>query len=158
MTGAKGRAMHIELTDQERLQVQQGQPVDVTDPRTNEAYILIARQHFDQLRSLLTKPPATPEPHEPGIPEGIKISQEAYRRDLPQLLKQKKLYRQWVAYHRNERIGIAPSKRTLLVECFERRKLADDEFFVGWVHEYGFLEDEEVEPRPQHYEGADEDS
>src|ERR1700738_3034070 len=30
--GAERRAMHIELTEQERLKAQQGQPVDVIDP------------------------------------------------------------------------------------------------------------------------------
>ena len=38
------------------------------------------------------------------ILEGIGLSQEDYRRDLPELLKQKKLFHLWVAYHRHERM------------------------------------------------------
>src|SRR5216683_2698275 len=108
---SKGPLMHIELTEQERLLAQQGQPVDVIDPQTNEAYVLIARQRFEQVRSLLNSSPlplgegpgVRAELSEQEIPEGIRLSQEAYRRDLPELLKQKKLFRHWVAYHRNER-------------------------------------------------------
>jgi hypothetical protein len=150
--------MHIELTEQERLQAQKGQPVDVIDPQTNEAYILIARQRFEQVRSKLTPLTATTEPPEQVIPEGIRVSQEAYRRDLPELLKQKKLFRHWVAYHRNERIGIAYTGRELLEQCLQRG-LADDEFFVGWIDSCGLEVEEEVEPRLHHYVGYDnEDS
>jgi hypothetical protein len=149
--------MQIELTEFERLQAQQGQPVDVIDARTNEPYILLTRQRFEQVRPMLTPPAPPVEPPEQEIPEGIRISQEAYRRDLPELLKQKKLYRYWVAYHRNERIGVACTGKELLEKCL-KRGLDDDEFYVGWIHEYGFLVDEEVEPRPEHYERPDEDS
>jgi hypothetical protein len=148
--------MHIELTDQERLLAQQGQPVDVIDPQTNEAYVLIARQRFEQVRARLpaeTTPAAFPELE---ISEGVRLSKEAYRRDLPELLKQKKLFRQWIAYHRHERLGIASSQRTLLLECY-KRGLVDDEIYVGWIDSCGLIEEEEVETRPQHYVGFDDE-
>jgi hypothetical protein len=148
--------MHIQLTEQERLLAQQGQPVDVVDPQTNEAYVLIARQHFEPVRSQLP-PQATPaDLPEQEIPEGIRLSKEAYRRDLPELLKQKKLFHQWIAYHRHERLGIAASQRTLLLECY-KRDLTDDEIYVGWIDPCGLIEEEEVEPRPQHYVGYDDE-
>jgi hypothetical protein len=142
--------MHIELTDDERRQIKQGHPLEVIDSRTNDAYVLIARANF------VPTPAVEPALEEFEIPEGIRISQEAYRRDLPALLQQKKLYRQWVAYHRNERVGIAASQVPLILECAEKRKLPGDEYYVGWIHECGFLVDEEIEPRLQHYEAADE--
>ncbi len=149
--------MRIELTDQERRLAQQGQPIDAIDAATNEAYVLIAREKFEPVRPLLT-PPAPAETPEEVIPEGIRISQEAYRRDLPELLKQKKIFRYWVAYHRNERIGIAYDGETLLKKCLTRG-LADDEFFLGWIDACGLIEEEEVEPRPQHFvEPNNEDS
>ena len=43
----------------------------------------------------------------------IQQSQAAFRRDLPELLKDKKLYRRWVAYHGDERIGISRSESIL---------------------------------------------
>jgi hypothetical protein len=137
--------MNIELTEQQRQLAREGQPIDVVDPQTNEAYVLIARQRFDQIRPLL-------EPQAPRaiVPEGIRVSQEALQRDLPQLLAQKHLRGQWVAYHRNERIGVARDQASLIRKCFERG-LEDDEFYVGWIDPCELIEEEEVEPRPQHY-------
>ena len=103
--------MHIELTEQQRRLAQEGQPIDVVDPQTNDAYVLIAKLRFEQVRSLLT-----PEAPVPEVPEGIRLSKEALRRDLPGLLANKRLFRQWVAYHRNERIGIARDGRALREE------------------------------------------
>lgn len=147
--------MHIELTEQERLLAQQGQPVEVIDPATNAAYVLIARERFEQLRPLLTAQCEAPS-LESRIREGIRISQEAYRRDLPDLLKQKKLYHQWLAYNRNDRIAIGSSGNALTDQCFARG-LSEDEFFVGWIDPCGLVEEEEVEARPQHYEGYDDE-
>lgn len=148
--------MHIELTEQERRLAQQGQPVDVIDPATNEAYVLLARQCFEQVRAQLSPPTAPAELPEQEIPEGIRMSQEAYRRDLPELLKQKKLFHQWIAYHRKEVIGIARDGGTLLKKCL-KRGLTDDEFFVGWIDSCGLEVEEEIQPRPQHFVGYDDE-
>ena len=121
------------------------QQVGRVDAQTNEAYVLIRKQQFEQLRPL----PAPQNPL-PVIPEGIRLSQEALRRDLPQLLAQKRLVGQWVAYHRHERIGIGRDAAALIRECF-KRGLDDDEFYVGWINPCELIEEEEVEPRPQHY-------
>lgn len=147
--------MHIELTERERLLAQQGQPVEVIDPATNAAYVLIARERFEQVLPLLLRQ-AAPAAPESRIPEGIRISQEAFRRDLPDLLKQKKLYRKWVAYNRNDRIAIGPSGNALTDACF-KRGLSEDEFYVGWIHPCELVEEEELEVRPQHYEGYDDE-
>jgi hypothetical protein len=92
----------------------------------------------------------------PTIPEGIRLSQDAFRRDLPELLKQKKLVGQWVAYHRNERISIAYTGQALRAECL-KRGLTEDVFFLGWIDPSGFAEEEEIEPRLHHYEGYDDE-
>ena len=150
--------MQIELTEQERILVHQGQAVDVIDALTKEAYILLARHRFEQVRSILasSEPPA--ESLQREIPEGIRISQEAYRRALPELLKQKKLFRHWVAYQRQEHLGVARSGQALRKECYQRG-LGPGEFFVGWIDASGLEIEEEVESRVHHYEGHDvEDS
>jgi hypothetical protein len=67
-----------------------------------------------------------------GIPPGIRRSMAAFRRDLPELLKNKKLFRRWVAYHGDERIGFACSSFDLYEEC-ARRGLKDEEFAVCWI-------------------------
>lgn len=137
--------MHIHLTDEQRRLAEEGQPINLVDPQTHESYVLLTKQRFEQVRPLLTPPPA------PGVvSEGIRLSQEALRRDLPQLLQQPRLVGQWVAYHRSERIGIAADPQALLREC-RRRGLAETEFYVGWINPCELIEEEEVEPRPQHY-------
>ncbi len=156
--------MHIELSDEERRLAQQGQPLDAIDPQTNEAYVLIAKPRFEEVRSHLGPVVAAlagngtgqAEAPELDIPEGVRLSKEAYRRELPELLKQKKLARQWVAYHRNDRICIGRDGGAVLEECFNRG-LAADEFFVGWIDPCGFEVDEEVEPRLHHYVEHDDE-
>lgn len=48
----------------------------------------------------------------------IERSQNAFRRDLPRLLKEHP--RQWVAYRGDEQVAIGPSKRQLYQECLRR--------------------------------------
>jgi hypothetical protein len=66
------------------------------------------------------------------IPPGIQRSQAAFRRDLPQLLANKKLYRRWVAYHGDERVGISRSADDLYDECV-RRGYGRTEFVVRCI-------------------------
>src|SRR5271166_1769754 len=106
--------MNIELTEQQRQLAREGQPIDVVDSQTNEAYVLMARQRFEQLH------PPPPQDPIPPIPEGIRLSQEAFRRDLPQLLTRKRLLGQWVVYHRDERIGISRDGESLIRKSVER--------------------------------------
>jgi hypothetical protein len=77
-----------------------------------------------------TQPPGTEtESTASDIPPGIRRSTEAFRRDLPELLKVKKLFRRWVAYHGEERIGIARCAADLYTEC-RRRGLREEDFAV----------------------------
>jgi hypothetical protein len=66
------------------------------------------------------------------IPPLIRTSQEAFRRELPQLLKSKKRFRQWVAYHGDECLGFAATDTDLYEECF-RRGLQEHEFVVRCI-------------------------
>jgi hypothetical protein len=68
-----------------------------------------------------------PAPIGEELPPLISRGQEAFRRDLPQLLKERP--GQWVAYHGDERIGFDSSKRALCQECL-RQGLAPDVFVV----------------------------
>jgi hypothetical protein len=52
------------------------------------------------------------------IPPLIERSQDAFRRDLPRLLREHP--RQWVAYHGDERVAVGPAKRQLYQECLRR--------------------------------------
>jgi hypothetical protein len=153
--------MPIELTEQQRrvVQEQAGRPVEVIDPSTQSAYVLIARDQYERVRPLLQAEPAPAAPPGPpaDIPPGIRRSQEALRRALPELLRHKRLQRQWVAYHGDERIGIAPDEATLVRECL-RRGLADDQYYVGWIDPSELVEVQEIEsPHPEYFETPDRD-
>jgi hypothetical protein len=67
-----------------------------------------------------------------GIHPMVQCSQDAFRRALPGLLQNKHMYRRWIAYHGDERIGIAKSANELLKEC-ARRGLKEHEYFVRCI-------------------------
>ena len=77
-----------------------------------------------------------PTPVEPGethvcsITPMIAKSQEAFCRDLAELLNSR--YGWWVAYHGDERLGFGRTQTELYEECF-RRGLTDDQFVVRCV-------------------------
>jgi hypothetical protein len=78
----------IELTDAQRqaLQGVQAWPVVVVDPTTNKSYVLLAREQYERVRSLLEggagqPPPAEPPPIPSGTPERRPLRQRI--RDLP---------------------------------------------------------------------------
>jgi hypothetical protein len=71
-------------------------------------------------------------------------AQAAVRRDLPELLRNKKLRGKFIAYAGDERIGIADDDADLIREII-RRGIPEDHYFI-WVIEPGpVMEEEEVE-------------
>lgn len=72
----------------------------------------------------------------------IQKSIDAFRRDLPEMLKKHR--GKWVAYHGDERIGFGKTQTGLYQKCF-RRALTQDDFIVGFVFEGAFDPDEEFE-------------
>jgi hypothetical protein len=122
--------MDIELTEQQRqaLLEQAAHPVNVIDSESHQSYVLLAREEFDRLQAHLAKEPS-PTPAVGQVPPGIRASQEAYWKDLPELLKLKSSERLWVAYHRQERVGFAATVPELYQEC-ERRGIPIGEFYV----------------------------
>ena len=128
----------IHLTEEQRrlVEAEQGRPVDVIDPTTDQAYVLIARDQFAGVRELLDQPSSVPERGN-GVLPGVLRSQEAYWRDLPDLLKLKFPERQWVAYHGEQRVGFASSDVELYREC-ERRGIPVGEFYVDRVEPRAF--------------------
>jgi hypothetical protein len=82
------------------------------------------------------------------IPPGIRRSQEAFWRDLPELLQIPKHRDNWVAYEGDKRIGIAHSKTELVREII-RRGIARDVYYIGIIQPQDLApwEPEEIEPR-----------
>jgi hypothetical protein len=88
-----------------------------------------------QIRALLETAPL------PMIEKSI----EAFRRDLPEMLKSHR--GRWVAYHGDERIGFGNTQTELVQECFQRG-LTRDDFVVCGVEEGVFDPDEDIEISP----------
>jgi hypothetical protein len=150
--------MLLELTEQQRQAVQEraGEPVEVIDPETRRAYVLLAREQYEQMRSVVEsdrEPTDVVAEDAPGIPAGILRSQRAFWRDLPHLLSQRKLRGRWVCYHGDERIGIGTHEE-LIRDC-RRREILDDAYLGRIRHrELPPWEPEEVEPLgPHHRDG-----
>ena len=139
--------MTVELTGQQRKLVDQcsGQPIELVDPQTHQIYVLIAREQFEQMKPLHKE---TPPPPTFEIPEGIRRSQTAMRRELPKLLENKKLRGQWVAYHGEERVGLR--SQTILIEACIKCGYESREYYVAWVNPCESFEEEELETRPWH--------
>ena len=77
----------------------------------------------------------------PPLPK-IMRSIEAFRRDLPELLKTHP--DRWVAYSGDERLGFGRTQTALCQTCF-RRGLTLDDFIVAFVEPGAFDPDEEFE-------------
>jgi hypothetical protein len=117
----------ITLTPEQLQLVEQAgdQPVRVEDPRNHRIYLLVE----ESAQESHTAPIEAGYSWDDDIPEGILRSQDAFFRDLPELLKDESLRGQWVIYHGDERIGIAPSDEPLIRECL-KRGLKRDEYDV----------------------------
>ncbi len=134
--------------EQRRLIAQAGsQPVRLEDPETQQAYMLIRADLYERVRDIL-EPKSVLDVE---VPEGIRRSQEAFWRDLPHLLSQRKLGGQWVCYHGDDRIGIG-SYQALIRECL-CRGLPDDSYHLDRIvpRELPPWEPEEVEPLGAHH-------
>ena len=77
---------------------------------------------------LFTAP--TLNPPDAFVSPSMLDADEAFRRDLPQLLKERP--GEWVGYHGSDRIGFATTKAQMYRECLERG-LKRGEFFVTCV-------------------------
>jgi hypothetical protein len=152
--------MTIELTEAQRqaLQADHGSPVDVVDPVTRERYVLLAREVFERVQSIMqprtSGQSAQPLPeriNENPVPEmlsvsaSIRQSQESFWRNLPELLKDRRNKGLWVCYHRDERIGIG-NYEELIRECV-RRGLPENEYDIEVIEPHASppWEPEEIE-------------
>jgi hypothetical protein len=79
-------AMKIELSDQQEQAVKQGRPVEVRDPASDRAFIVLTRELYERVRSLLEGgPEQRPSPGAPPVAALVPESQPLRQRlaDLP---------------------------------------------------------------------------
>jgi hypothetical protein len=119
----------IELTAEQRQAAEQGEPVRVVDPTTREAYLLVKPDVFERLTGLLPAPPPQPPP---GIDPRLLRSMQAFWRDLPLLLNDRRNRGKWAAYRGEERVVIAADDVEAYQECF-RQGIQREEFYVGRI-------------------------
>lgn len=112
------------LTPEQRRAVEQAgeSPVRFEDPETHAAYVLLKAELYERFKPFVeSKAEVDPQPRiDEEIPEGIRRSQDAFFRDLPELLKERRLRGRWIAYHGDERIGVADDDEPLIRECLKR--------------------------------------
>jgi hypothetical protein len=123
------------ITPEQRHEIEHAGAIRIEDPETHAAYVVLKAEVYERIKSLLAK-------HQDEIPAGIRRSQDAFLRDLPELLKDESLLGQCVAYYGDERVGIAPSDEPLIREI-NRRGIQDDEFDLFVIRPQG-REPEEV--------------
>ena len=119
----------IELSCEQRQAMAQGQPVRIIDPLTHDAYVLVRAEEYARLAGTPQRPAHQPHPE---IPPMVLRSEQAFWRDLPELLKKRRNRGKWVAYHGEERVAITRSDVEAYQACF-RRGLKPEEFYVGTV-------------------------
>jgi len=126
------------LTPEQRRLVEQAgeRPVRIEDPEMHQAYVLIRADLYERVRGAI-EPRSGDGVH---VPEGIRESQKAFFRDLPELLKDRRLRGRYVAYHGDERIGIATDDAPLIRACLDRGLKRD---------EYDILVIEPQSPEPE---------
>jgi hypothetical protein len=123
-----GKIVHtVGLTPEQRKLVEQAgdQPVLIEDLETRRAYVIVRADVYERLCD-------TPQPNlarDLHVPDGVRRSQEAFFRDLPELLRDRRLGGKYVAYHGDERVKVGRSAVEVIRECI-RRRLSDDEYDV----------------------------
>jgi hypothetical protein len=78
-----------------------------------------------------TSPPPPVAESSFEVPSGILRSQQAFWRDLPELLKNKRNHGKWVCYHGDERVGIGTHEQ--LIRACIRRGIRHDAFHLDLI-------------------------
>jgi hypothetical protein len=118
----------IELSAEQRRAIAQGEAVRIVDPLTQDALVLLRAEDFECLMGISPRP--EDHPPSPEISPQMLRSQQAFWRELPELLKKKRNRGKWAAYNGSERIAIGRTQVEAYQECFGRG-LECGEFYVG---------------------------
>ena len=89
-------------------------------------------------------PTLAPEDFCPEVPEGVRRSRAAIRRDLPELLARRRNRGKWVLYHGDKRIAIGDAR--FLIGEINRLDIPDGEYVIDRIDERaGSEEVEEID-------------
>lgn len=117
----------IELNPEQRQAAAQGEAVRIIDPLTHDAYVLLRAEAYARLEAGGRRPT---KPTDAGPSPMMLLSQQAFWRELPDLLKDQSNHGKWAAYHGEERVALSRSDVEAYQACL-RRGLKRGEFYVG---------------------------
>lgn len=147
LQGARCYNIVMILTEEQRKELAGPLPIRAVDPETKQEYVLVPAEWYEQVRPMKADP--DPSPRDLQVPAGIRRSEEAFLRDLPQMMINKKHQGWWAAYQECRRIGIDRDPWKLL-ERIHDLGIQEDEYYLGVIRPHE-LEPEEVEPRHHHH-------
>jgi hypothetical protein len=143
-------ALELSREQQQAVDATGGEPVRVVDPRTRRAFVLVPAERYENGHRFPDGGDLPVESQLPReVPPGIQRSKEAFLRDLPSLLRQKKRKGQWVVYHGDKRLAFGKSQAELDQLCV-RRGLALTEVHVGRIRPHP-PEPEEIDTGVQEF-------
>jgi hypothetical protein len=102
-------------------------PPVVVDARTKQTYVLVRTEDYQRL----TGTPAI-ETATDGIPEGVRLAKAALRRDLPQLLNDRRFRGRYVCYWKEKLVAVNKDYLKLIREI-NRLEVPDGECFIAKV-------------------------
>ena len=101
------------------LEEAKGEPLRIEDPENQAAYVVVKADAYAKMRAISNREDGE-ESRPNQVSEGIRLAQDAFFRDLPTMLGDRKLKGKWVLYHRERRIAAAPKERDLIAEVIRR--------------------------------------
>ena len=141
----------IELTEEQALVMEQQQdPLQVINPRTREVFVVIRQEIYaltsDEVSEQKnTDPIALPVTSIPEMSESIWLALAALRRDLPELMANRKTRGKYVCYRRDQRVAVGKNYRSVIAEVV-RLNIPEDEYIVEKVQPgAGSVEEEELD-------------
>ncbi len=132
----------IELTSEQQLAIDEanGHPAVVVDRRTGQTYQLVRIENGVKPKQEVRAEPGLSCPE---MADGVRRSLRAIRRDLPELMANRRNRGKFVCYHLEKRIGIDKDKLALIREVV-RLDISDDEYIIERI-EPGAGNEEELE-------------
>ena len=128
----------MELTAelQKALDESGGKPPVMVDQRTQQTYVLIRSEEYERL----TGGPIQDQTS--GVPEGIRLAKAAFRRDLPELLANRRMRGKYVCYQRDKRVIVGKDYLGVIAEVV-RLNIPEEDYIVASVEPGAWSEEEE---------------
>jgi hypothetical protein len=128
----------MKLTHDQIEAMQRGEPVTIPSPELGSDIVLLRREEFERLRQAVEPNEQNSLAHDAPteLAPGVRRAKEAFLRDLPNLLPDRRFARRWALYHLEQRRFMAATKEEAVREAL-RLNLPDDEIYFARVSSHG---------------------